>query len=451
MMNEMATLMSKLEIQVAKAANKLDSRAEELKARLSRQVEDFLKEAQDLEKRAESNLNTLSSELKTRLETLAGEVNSNLATESSSGREVLNSLEHSGIEGLELEQTRLSNLVIQASEDFKADMEKLTESVQSRLNSLIGSRNKELTTLRESILEKVKESHDGYAQKVEQRFDRFKERMGEETSSITTSLERNMRSMIDEIDSSMERACEKLRTTKQDLEQTIAHTLAVSEMAIGQRTKKLLADTLLPKLNEQKEILRTMIHDMGKQINLESTNSLKAELDRLEQTIKSTSEKLKAAAEDCLGELEKSGKGLKSGLEETFRTASEELNKRTEEVHRYIKDAERHLQESEHALKLLAESSSFENEAELNDERSLATSKLTMLKQDANKKLSGTIEDCLEKMEDRSDKLFAELTNKRAEHTSQVRDSAEHHLHQIRQALAEATSAIQAAREKNMQ
>jgi hypothetical protein len=77
MMNEMATLMSKLEQQVAKAANKMSSRAEELKIRLNRQVEELLREGQDLEKHAEVNLTNLSSELRSRLENLAVDVQNN--------------------------------------------------------------------------------------------------------------------------------------------------------------------------------------------------------------------------------------------------------------------------------------------------------------------------------------------------------------------------------------
>jgi hypothetical protein len=145
--------------------------------------------------------------------------------------------------------------------------------------------------------------------------------MGEENASITQSLERNMRSMIEEIDSSLERACEKLRSTKLDLEQTISHTVAVCEMAVAQKTKELLAESILPKLNEQKEILRTMIHDMGKQVayRIKHSNALATGQTRGEhQSI--SSEKLKRTVEDCLTELESSGRGLKSGSRRDVQT-----------------------------------------------------------------------------------------------------------------------------------
>ncbi len=451
MMNEMATLMSKLEQQVAKAANKMSSRAEELKIRLNRQVEELLREGQDLEKHAEVNLTNLSSELRSRLENLAVDVQNNLSKESESARSLLSDLDASGLERLESEQNQLSNAIIDQCEQFKGELEKLTGSVQGRLNSLIASRNDELARLSESILDQLKESHDSYSEKVTQRFERFRERMGEENASITQSLERNMRSMIEEIDSSLERACEKLRSTKLDLEQTISHTVAVCEMAVAQKTKELLAESILPKLNEQKEILRTMIHDMGKQVATESNTAMLSQLAKLEESINLSSEKLKRTVEDCLTELESSGRGLKSGLEETFRRSSQDLVLRTQEVNAYLKDTEKRMLESDLTLKSLAESSTVDAEPELNEERNHALNKLGSLKQQANKDLASAIERNIDSMEDQSEKLFAELTNKRSELTTTIRDSAELNLDRVRQALAAATAAIQAAREKHME
>ncbi|CAN5430125.1 hypothetical protein BH11CYA1_BH11CYA1_19470 [soil metagenome] len=451
MMNEMATLMSKLEQQVAKAANKMSSRGEELKVRLNRQVEELLREGQDLEKHAEINLTNLSSELRSRLENLAVDVQNNLSKESEGARSLLSDLDASGLERLESEQHLLSTAIVTQCDQFKGELEKLTGSVQSRLNGLIASRNDELAKLSESILEQLKESHDSYIEKVTQRFERFRERMGEENSSITQSLERNMRSMIEEIDSSLERACEKLRSTKLDLEQTISHTVAVCEMAVAQKTKELLAESILPKLNEQKEILRTMIHDMGKQVATESNSAMLAQLAKLEDSISNSSEQLKRSVEDCLTDLENSGRGLKSGLEETFRRSSQDLVQRTQEVNTYLKDTEKRMLESDLSLKSLAESSTVDAEPELNEERNHALNKLGSLKQQANKDLASAMENNIDRMEDQSEKLFAELTNKRAELTTTIRDSAETNLDRVRKALSAATSAIQAAREKHME
>ncbi len=451
MMNEMATLMSKLEQQVAKAANKMSSRAEELKIRLNRQVEELLREGQDLEKHAEVNLTNLSSELRSRLENLAVDVQNNLSKESEGARSLLSDLDASGLQRLESEQNELSTTIVNQCEQFKGELEKLTASVQGRLNSLIASRNDELARLSESILEQLKESHDSYTEKVTQRFERFSERMGEENASITQSLERNMRSMIEEIDSSLERACEKLRSTKLDLEQTISHTVAVCEMAVAQKTKELLAESILPKLNEQKEILRTMIHDMSKQVASESNTAMLSQLAKLEESINLSSDKLKRTVDDCLTDLESSGRGLKSGLEETFKRSSQDLVQRTQEVNVYLKDTEKRMLESDLTLKSLVESSTVDAEPELNEERNHALNKLGSLKQQANKDLASAIEHNIDNMEDQSEKLFSELTNKRSELTTTIRDSAEVNLDHVRKALAAATSAIQAAREKHME
>ncbi len=200
-----------------------------------------------------------------------------------------------------------------------------------------------------------------------------------------------MRSMVDEIETSLDRACEKLKHTKFELEQTVAHTIATCEMAIAQRAKLLLTETLLPRLSEQKEIIRTMIADMSKQIGEESKTSLDAEVAKLDKATLSASEKLKKVASECVDEVELTGKGIKSGLEDHFKRTSSDLMVRTREVGDKIRETERRMAESENALKGLAEASTVDSEPELNEERNHAVSKLASLKLEASKQLANSI------------------------------------------------------------
>ncbi|MBK9201855.1 MAG: hypothetical protein IPL73_05355 [Candidatus Obscuribacter sp.] len=92
----------------------------------------------------------------------------------------------------------------------------------------------------------------------------------------------------------------------------------------------------------------------------------------------------------------------------------------------------------------------MDGEPELQEERANALSTLQRLKYEANRKLTSAIEDGITGLEDKSEKYFSELTNKRSELTSSVRDCAESNLDMVRQALQEATASIQSAREKHM-
>jgi len=451
MMNEMTSLMSKLEMQVAKAANKMASRAEELRGRLSQQVDTLVKEAQDVEKQAETNLSTLASELKLKLDNLAADVQTNLAKDASEAQSAIEEIAQNGWDRLDSEQAFLTKEVSRSSEGFRQELDKLTETVRTRLDHLIDSRNKELTDLSENILAQLKESHDQYNQKVAQRFDRFEQRMNEETSSISSSLDRNMRSMVEEIETSLERACEKLKNTKFELEQTVAHTIAVTEMAIAQKAKHLLTETLLPRLNEQKEIIRTMIADMSRQIANESNSGLDAEVAKLEQGTNHAGESLRKVADECVQEVEMTGRGIKAGVEDHFKRASSDLMVRTREVGDKIRETERRMADSEYALKHLAEASTVDSEPELAEERNHAVSKLATLKAEASKQLASTIEQNLESLESKGEHLIGELSNKRSDLTSQVREAAESNIGKVRQALQEATNAIQSAREKHME
>ena len=451
MMNEMTSLMSKLELQVAKAANKMASRADELRTRLSQQVDGLVKEAQDIEKQAEGNLVSLASEFKAKLDALSAEVQTSLTKEGQSAADTMESLAQSGWDKLESEQNNLSEEIKSSADRFRLELDRLNSSVSHRLDNLIEGRNKELESLSEQILTQLKESNDAYNQKVAQRYERFEQRTNEETASISTSLERNMRSMVEEIESSLERAVEKLKNTRFELEQTVAHTIAVSEMAIAQKAKLLLTETLLPRLNEQKEIIRTMISDMTRQIVQESTASLDAEVSKLDQGTAHASDKLRTVAEESVAEVEMTGRGIKTGLEDNFKRVSSDLMVRTREVGDKIRETERRMADSEYALKGLAEASSVDSEPELADERNHAVTKLASLKAEASKQLATAIEDNIEHLDSEGERLFSELSNSRAELTTTIRESAESNISKIRQALQEATSAIQTAREKHME
>ncbi|MBK9620145.1 MAG: hypothetical protein IPO31_13310 [Candidatus Obscuribacter sp.] len=450
MMNEMTTLMAKLEQQVGKAANKLSSRAEELKLRLRGQVDDLLKQASEIEKQAEGNLSVLLNELESKLQFLAEEVNGTIERESTAAYSHMEEERQKGFEELEKEQKHFSGQIVRTCNDFRKELDALSASMESKLEDLITARNRELTSLRQSILDELKDGHERYNTTVDQRFARFKERMDEETDTVTRSLERNMRSMIEEIDSSLERACEKLEGTKLDLEKTIAHTVAFAEMTIARRTKNILSEQILPRLNEQKTILRTMIGDMSKQINQETTLALSKESTKLDDSTRKASASLKKVVEECFQNFESSGSGLRAGLDDTFAKASHELNQRISEVHNYIKETEKRISESDLTLRNLAEATNVDGEPELQEERANALSTLQRLKYEANRKLTSAIEDGITGLEDKSEKYFSELTNKRSELTSSVRDCAESNLDMVRQALQEATASIQSAREKHM-
>ena len=401
-----------------------------------------------MEKQAESNLSSLLSELNSKLDNLADEVKATILKEATTAQGTLDSGATEGIEYLESEKKYLSGQIVRTCKDFREEMETISTTMHQKLDELISTRNKELSSLRQSVMEELSEGFDHYTGTVEQRFSRFKERMAEETASVSRSLERNMRSMVEEIESSLERACEKLNSTRLDLERSISHTVASSEASIARTTKKILAEQITPKLNEQKIILRTMIADMSKQINDETTKGLSEEAKRLEVSTSRAAQELKSIVEQCFEDYESAGGGLRTGLDETYKRFNHDINQRVQEVQNYIKETEKRVAESETILRTLADATSVDAEPELQEERANALTSLQSLKHDANRKLAASIEDGITSLEEKSESLFDELTNKRQEATTQVRDSAEANLEKIRQALQEATEAIQKAREK---
>ena len=87
----------------------------------------------------------------------------------------------------------------------------------------------------------------------------------------------------------------------------------------------------------------------------------------------------------------------------------------------------------------------------MTEDRNAATARVQQLKQQANSELSSAIEAGCSKLEQVSQRVQSEVTNLRIEHTQTVRDAAENGLTRVRDAIQEAFSAIQAAREKYME
>ena len=194
-----------------------------------------------------------------------------------------------------------------------------------------------------------------------------------------------------------------------------------------------------------------MISDMSKQISKESSTSLDAEVAKLDQGAILASNKLRKLAAESVAEVELTGRSIKTGLEDHFKRASSDLQARTREVGDKIKETERRMADSEYASKGLAEASTVDSEPELAEERNRAVSKLASLKSEASKQFASSIEQSLDGLDAKSDHLISELSNKRSDLTSQVREAAESKLTTVRQALQEATSAIQAACGKHME
>lgn len=450
-MSEMATLMNRLEQQVGKAGKKLNARAEEIRQRLNASVAQMVSSASEVEKGSQHLITTLTNKQTKKLDDVSEEVRLKVSDVASNGRYTIKQLLQSNQLQVEDEKTALYDSLRDVCKQFRVDTETLTKTSQAKLNKLVGDRTNQLEELVNTISERLNGTSEGYAEKLKARFDRFRDRMQEEAASVVRSLERNVRSMTEEIDGSWDRASDKLKSSKAEFELTINHTVRTSQLNISSTTRRILSETLIPKLRERKASLRNISNELGRRFAVESDRQANGQLLGLESSLGAARQQLQTLVEECISSIDTVGRAQQASLEEIFKETSIYAERATLEVVSILQKSETAIRETELACKSLAETSSLEHDAELMEVRNAASARVQQLRSHANQELNSAIDSGCARLDQLSQRVQVELSSNRLESTQTIRDAAEHGLTQLRDAIQEALSAIQGARDKYME
>lgn len=450
-MNEMATLMAKLEQQVAKAGKKLNETSEGIRQALNTKLSELVAEAAKIEKDSQTSVTSQSTRMTKKLDDVSEEVRLKISDTAANGRYTIKQLVATNQSQVEETKNGLYESLRDVCKQFRVETEALTKSSEERLNKLVSERTEELQSLINSISSQLNTAGTNFTDKLNARFERFKERMTEESSSVVRSLERNVRSMTEEIDGSWDRASDKLIGSKGDFEQTINHAVHSAELGISQSTRRIVTEMLIPRLRERKVTLRTMSTELARKFAEESDTQANGQLLGLESSLGAARQQLHALVEECMTSIDNVGRGQQAGLEEIFKEASNHAEKATAEVSAILQRTETQIRENETACKKLAETSSMEGDPELTSERDTATGRVQQLRQQATSDLTSSIDTACANLEQLSQKVQQELSNARLEQTQQVREASENGLSRLREAIQEAFSAIQTARDQYME
>jgi uncharacterized protein YukE len=447
----MASLMSKLEQQVQKAAKKLNARAEEIKQRLLTQVDGLVAECTLIEKESQRSTTNLSQRLSKQLDDVCEESRLKVSDVAANGRYTIKQLLTANQQHVDESKNTLYESLREACKQFRIETEALARTAETDLNELVNSRTEELNKVVQAMNTHLDDTNGGFNDKLTTRFERFKERMSEEASSVVRSLERNVRSMAEEIDGSWDRASEKLKSSKSDFEQTIQHSVKTAELNLSQSTRLILTNVLIPKLRERQQVLRMTSVELSRRFTEESEGQVSGQILGLEASLAAARQQLQTLVDDCMSSIDSVGRGQQAGLEEIFKETSLHSERATTEVTEFLNKIESQITENELTCKRLAETSSIDNDPELSNERNSATARVQQLRLQANAELGSAIDQGCAKIELLSNRIQAEVSAQRVEHTQAVRDAAENGLTRVRDAIQEAFSAIQAAREKYME
>ena len=450
-MNEMASLMSKLEQQVSKASKKLASRAEEIEQRLNRRTETLLDEASQDDKNTEASILVLCDSLTKQFEQLSEELRLKISDAAAAGRESIKGLQGNGQEQIDETRTSRQEELLKACKTFRSDTEALGQATEEHFHKIAKEQMEAAEALIKSVLEHLKEIAEDFESRLNQRFQRFTERMAEESGAVINSIQRNVHSMEEEIDGSWERASEKLKSSQADFEQTIEHTLSATELSIAQGTRVLLIEQFLPRLKERKEIVLGMAAEMSTAFSEQSVSQTRSQLTGLDTSLASARQQLNTLSEECLARIDSVGRQQQAGLEDLFKDTSSFMETSTADVLGLVEKTEQQIQDVEGVCKKLAETSSLDTDPHLTDERNAAVGKVQSLKGKLKTELDKTLESTCTQLEQLGQTVQSQLNNRRLEQTQVIREASENGLNRIKEAIQEAFNSVQSAREKYME
>ncbi len=448
---EMASFQKKLEQQLAKAAKKLNSRVEEIKAQVTAEMERLANESADSDKQSETSLADIGVRFTKQLENVTEDVRLKISDAAANGRYTIKQLLTTSHSQIEEERNLRYEELREASKQFRSDTEALARGLEKEMQDTVNKRTQQVGQMVESVVAKLKETGDGFVSMVELRFDRFKERMGEETNTVTALLDRSVNSMMDELEGTNEKSTDKLKSAKSDFEQTINYQVRTAELTLSRKTRQHLTLTLLPKLNERKEILRAMSTEMCHRFSEESTVQVNAQMQGLEASLNAAKGQLHNLVTECLSNIDSVGRNQQAGLEEIFKDSSGHIEKCTQEVTATLSTTEKQIQETEMICKKLAETSSVDADPQLTEVRNTAHTKVLQIKQHATSGLITTIDSGCDRLEQISQQAQQDLTGLRSQYAQGARQASDNGLASMRDAIQEALAAIQAAREKYME
>jgi hypothetical protein len=448
---EMASFQKKLEQQLAKAAKKLNSRVEEIKAAVSAEMERLAAESGESDTHAEAALAETGTRFTKQLENVTEDVRLKISDAAANGRYTIKQLLATSHTQIEEERNLRYEALREASKQFRSDTDQLSRSLEKEMQDTVNKRTHEVAQMVESVIGKLKETGDAFVSMVELRFERFKERMSEETNTVTALLDRSVNSMMDELEGTNEKSTDKLKSARSDFEQAINYQVRTAELTLSRKTRQHLTLTLLPKLNERKEILRAMSTEMCNRFSEESNVQVNAQMQGLEASLNAAKGQLHNLVTECLSGIDSVGRNQQAGLEEIFKEASGHIEKCTQEVTTTLMTTEKQIQETEMLCKKLAETSSVDADPQLTEVRNTAHTKVLQIKQQATSGLISTIDSGCDRLEQVSQQAQTELTNMRTQYAQGARQASDSGLASMRDAIQEALAAIQAAREKYME
>lgn len=450
-MNEMTSLMSKLEVQVARAAQKLATKATEIERRLANNFDALLGVVHQDDKDAYAELVVRVDILTRKFETLFDELKTELAEEAANSREqIKNKLPSLEEKIVKTKEDEISNLV----EEFKASKNQFEQLVADQNNNLNRITEEHIETFRNrlsSIAQAMESNSARLSGLMENQFSDFRNRVDADISILLKSLDYRLDAFQKDVERARLVGTEQLVLAKGQFLDKLERLTRIIEIDLSRQARNSQVESFLPKLKERKQIIENLLHEMILAFGENSLSLTAAQKERSQASLTEVRHELKKLLEANLNKMSMIGRSQQSGLEEIFKSVAEPMEKYTSMVSELLMSAEEEINECESLCTKLARSYSLDNDPKITALCESVQNKVELAKIQLKDNIESTANTNCARLEEFTRDNHVKLHAQRSELVQQVRSASEKGLTSIRQAIHETFNTIQIEREKNME
>ncbi len=450
-MNEMASLTSKLESQVARAAKKLAAKASEIEKRLNTNLDALMHLIHQEDKDGYAELVVRIDLLSKQFESLFDTLKTELAEKAANSRQQIKSkLSDYQAKIHKTENGQRDNLM-QEFKQSKAQFGQLVADQESELNKLVDLQT-ELLNERIALVDQVLEDASAnLGVQLDNYFNGFKGRIDDKVLTLLKAFDHHLDILNKDIERLHVEGTEQLSLAKKEFFSKLDRLIQITEIALSRQVRKAQTESFLPRLKERKQIIEAMMHEMSQTFAEHSFSQAKAQSEGAEHSLVLARQQLKELVDERLSKLDVVGRNQQTGLEEIFKSAADPLEQNTAAVVQLLKQAEQEVNECEAVCTKLAQSYNLDGDPKLTSLRQGVYGKVDSLKAELKSNLESVLDNSCQKLEDTTKNYHVRLNTKRAELVQQVRSASDQGLQSIRQAIHDAFHTVQSEREKHME
>ena len=450
-MNEMASLMNKLEAQVARAAKKLTAKANEIEQHLTSSSQTLLEVVNQTDKDIEAGLVVHGDSVFKEFEVLFENLKTEIAEHAASARLAIKE-EISGYQ----------ELIEEGDREHNRNLKDVYDKIQTSFNDLLLNREKKLIELvineKAELNNRFGEINDSLSaiktnlgKNLADEFADFKDQLNHETETRLNAMIEQTNTLSKELDFSRRHSLEKLSKTKSELETSLDHLVGLTTLALSRQMRRARIELFLPRLKERRQLVQTISDEMRQNFADRLLNQSQAQLDGLSSSFISASGQLKQLVEECMSKLDQVGRNQQAGLEEIFSKTATMLEQNTHNLLQILQDAGAEIAQDEIVCKKLCETYSLDTDPALTSLRDSVYSQVDAWKQQVKSELELAANGDCASLEEIIRSHHVRLDGKRGELAQRVRFSSDNGLQRIRAAIHDAYNAIQVEREKYME